>query len=184
MAARLRKGSRCCGPPFGLPCRGQGSLPPVVPEQASSKYAGQKPQAHTHASPGGTALRRAHLPMSGRNSSNHRKKQPKNFQRLDLSPVERSESAFRIPEKKRSGKNAAGFFQPSERNLRFFPTPGNISSNLRNAEPKFFQPSDGILPDLGQLAGFFPKPVKKSSDPWNAARACGPGWAPALRGAV
>ena len=67
-------------------------------------------------------------------------------------------------------KKPAGFFQPSE---NWKPK----SSNPRKETFDFFQALDG-------KAGFFPESGKKSSDPWNAARACGPGWAPALRGAV
>ena len=108
------------------------------------------------------------------------------FAAASFQSLEKPVPNFPMPGKNPSKvwKNGLNFFQCSEKLLAKFPTPGNISSNLRNAEPKFFQPSDGILPDLGQLAGFFPESGKKSSDPWNAARARGPGRSPALRGAV
>jgi len=67
-------------------------------------------------------------------------------------------------------KTDAHFFQASE-NRR------SKHSNPRKETFDFFQALDG-------KAGFFPKSGKKSSDPWNAARARGPGRGPALRGAV
>jgi len=139
---RLRKVSRDSGPPFGLPCREQGIDPSVVPEQVSSKYAGQKPQAHTRASPGGTALRRGQLPILGKTRpefSNVWKNNAEKFQSLEGILPTSGKTDRKISN---VWKKAAGFFQASENGSRNFPVSGKISSNLWQPEPEFFQASE------------------------------------------